>query len=275
MGRCLFFAWFVMDCPESKRSESEAESQQPALFADDAVGNALLLDNAQLDRICTGRSAERLKGLRELILLALEAGVGVETIATRAGVSAQVVRALKSNHWEKVVGGKKEFGALLLQTGLRWIGLARSKENEAEFRDLVIGAGIMTQRGLEAAAMGEIVEKEDPKELVDASQVMDRMKQLLAVEVPAEVPPADSGSVEKPSIPCISEAVSVSDAGLDARMPGQVGTLAVATTTPAAAANPVQEGEGGGLGRGVSANDSMGRDDRGFGAKAPSPEAHP
>ena len=231
--------------------------EQPALFAE-FDGSILLAPQEELTRRCTAKSVERLNGLRELILLSLETGAGVETISRRSGVSQETIRALKANHWEHVRAGRREFGVLMAQTAMRWLGLARLKENEAPFKDLVVGVGILSTKAMEfaALAMGEIEEKDLAKGALnveaEASAHTDRLRLMLADETSTETaaPEFTSGAqgAESPGIAvfeCLHGSVvshSVSETVTSAPGLGLVATVAGVGSASLASASPSVSG---------------------------------
>jgi hypothetical protein len=100
---------------------------------------------------------------------------------------------------ESIAGSQKTLGQYLLAHGARWVGIASTKEEQADFKSLMIGAGIAIQRGAEALGMGASEERVETKAIeLERDSVAERVRRLLA-EAPVVVT-SDSGSVQDVSI---------------------------------------------------------------------------
>lgn len=69
---------------------------------------------------------------------------------------------------------------MLMRTGGRWLGLARTKEDGASFKDLTIGAGIAMQHARELHMMGEVGEEKVVKEEQDHAQAAATLRALMS-----------------------------------------------------------------------------------------------
>jgi hypothetical protein len=223
-------------------SLSDLPPEQPPLFAFVDDDNMLLSTEELRVRFHTGTTAEKLEWKRNAILMLLGAGFPVRTIEVELHASHHVVVELAKRSAEKVSHFNKEFASILLSTGARWVGLARTKENEASFKDVMIGAGIVMQHARELQAMGTGLdgEKEFVKEATDRAAVAARLREWFDAGVSGSPLPTD---LEANSPELIGNGLAKEDAqrvegGVEAPRPGQLKGM---TEAPAAT-----DGEGGG-----------------------------
>lgn len=191
---------------------------QPALFEleDDS---ALLFEPEEMRKRYTAQQADKLERLKTSVLMLLSSWP-VEDIARHLHLNTRTVRALAAQSAEKVAGFNKEFGDMLVRTGARWIALARTREQDASFKDLNIGAGIVIEKASALLAMGQVAEERETKEVTDHVQAADALRRLMA-----------SGDTISTDVACITmgnEATPASGAGGGA---GEAG-LGQADATP-------------------------------------------
>jgi hypothetical protein len=155
---------------------AKSPSQQPALFAEQD-DEAMLLPQPEIAKRYSGKIADKLEFKRNAILMLLGAGYPVDTISVQLHANKRTVTELAKRCAEKVARFNKEFADILLSTGSRWVGLARTKEDGASFRDLTIGAGIVMQHARDLLAMGETGEKEIVQEAEDHAAAAARLRE--------------------------------------------------------------------------------------------------
>lgn len=197
-------------------------TSQMDLLTLDADHDGLLLPDERVRHVFTGEQMERRSQLKEAVVMLLGAGFGVEIIASRLSLSPQTVRELRNREWSAVVGSKNQFGEVLIRTGMRWVGIARSKEEHASFKDLTIGAGILFQRGAEAlsAAMGVVGEGRETNAAADPEATARRLAELMTrpAKVIEVAPDSESGATaaQVPDGQQLAEPEPVRDAVRDA-----------------------------------------------------------
>lgn len=152
---------------------------QPALFSPED-DSALLFSVEEVRKRYTAAQAEKLEWKRTAILMLLASDWPVETICRELNVSFRTVKALAAVHAQKVAGFNKEFAQILLQTGARFIGIARTKEQDASFKDLMIGAGIVMQHARETFMMGEVGEEKVVKGDEDRAAAAAELRRMMA-----------------------------------------------------------------------------------------------
>jgi hypothetical protein len=180
------------------------DDRQQVLF-EPTSDEALLLPAEEMRKHYTGQLAKNMEWKKGAILMLLGAGFGIRLIAEKLHVSTHTVTELLKRSASEVATHKREFAEILMSTGARWIGLARTKENGASFRDLTIGAGIVMQHARELVAIS--TGQSDGKEISQmAADHAERLRQLrewfdraeLGVPPPIEAPadPAGGADVE-------------------------------------------------------------------------------
>lgn len=147
--------------------------------------SALLFSVEERRKRYTAAQAAELERLHTSVLMLLSSWP-VDAIARELHLNTRTVRALAAMSAEKVAGFKKEFGEMLLRTGARWVALARTKEHEASFRDLNIGAGIVMDHARELALMGQVGEEPATKEDQDHVAAALALRALMDQARPAE-----------------------------------------------------------------------------------------
>lgn len=157
--------------------------QQPVLFQGPEDDNALLLPAEERRKRYTASQAAELERLHAAVMMLL-ACWPVEAIARELNLNTRTVRALAARDAEKVAGLEKGFADILLRTGARWIALARTREHEASFRDLNIGAGILMDHARALAMMGQVEGEAATKEVQDHAEAAAALRALMA---PGEV----------------------------------------------------------------------------------------
>lgn len=173
---------------------------------------AFFLSDEQLSKRYTADQAQAVSWKREAVCMLIAAGWPVEDISKRLHMSTRTVKALVGLQASKVAGDKKSFGKILHGLGARWFGLAQTIEGKAEFRDLVIAAGIATQRGSEVLAMGESG-GENVLEM-EAEQSAARAKLLAWIEpIDTQSPANSAGKADFVGVPA---AAPLADADRDA-----------------------------------------------------------
>lgn len=168
---------------------------QPALFVGEEDA-AILFPPEVLRKRYTAEHAAELERLATAICMLLPTWP-VETIARQLHVNLRTVRALAAREAEKVAGCSSGCAEVLMRTGFRWVALARSREHEAGFKDLTVGAGIIMQHARDLAAMGQIEQEKSTKEVVDHAEAAAELRRLMEGLAPAD----DTGSIDLPSIP--------------------------------------------------------------------------
>lgn len=160
-------------------NNAQSPSEQPALFSANELDDAaLLLPRHEREKRYTAEQAMELDRLATAVLMLLP-NWPVEAIASQLHLSTRTVKALAAQSAEKVAGFNKEFAGMLLRTGARWVGLARTIEHTANFRDLNIGAGIVMDHARELAAMGEGMETAETKEDADHCAAALELRRLM------------------------------------------------------------------------------------------------
>ena len=136
------------------------EADQPALFqfSEESV---LLLPREEVRKRYTARDAGRIEGLRQAVTMLLSARWPAETIAREMHISRRTVEAIAVQSSAEVAEFSKQYARVLVGVGSEFLALARTKQHEATFKDLVIGFGIVTQRGSELNATGESGEENE------------------------------------------------------------------------------------------------------------------
>lgn len=158
-------------------TESLPEPKQTALVPDAEF--YLPCPSSSPKKRYTARQLRAIESKRELVVMALASGWPPTVIAKRAGLNERTVCALAAAESQKVAGSRKEFAQCLHTLGARWFGLARTKEDEASFLQLVMAAGIATQRGSELLLTGEGVEEEKSVQETHGAEVRDRVANWL------------------------------------------------------------------------------------------------
>ena len=152
----------------------------------------MLLSASERTKRYSGKIAEKLQWKCNAILMLLGAGYPVDTISVQLQANKRTVTELAKRSAEKVARFNKEFADILLATGSRWVGLARTKEDGASFRDLTIGAGIVMQHARDLLAMGEMGEKENVKEIEDHALAAARLREWFEAGVAGSAAPEPS-----------------------------------------------------------------------------------
>ncbi len=173
----------VMSCQAEK---------QGAFFWSEHDG-ALLLPPEERRKRYTGKQAAELERLHTAVLMLLPSWP-VEDIARNLRLSTRTVRAVAAQSGEKVAGFNKEFAEVLIRTGARWVALAMTKEGDASFRDLNIGAGIVMDHARDLLLMGAMGEEKIVKEETDHARAAQALRDLAL----RAVAPPDTVSVGHP-----------------------------------------------------------------------------
>lgn len=224
----------------------QEQNLQPALAGlGELDDNALLFSREQL--LETKRyTAEQVKGLewkRNAVVLLLASDWPVETIASQLGVNTRTVRAIAARSAQEVAHSSKMFARICQGLGARWLGLAKTKENEASFLQLATAGAIAVDKAVLLESMGQFSDVAETKGGEDKAQAMAAIRALMAKQAPAD----DSASDAKSLIPGQSDDLTVDDAPGVA--PGQAQDPALAGLDAAAQAAP--RGAGGGAAPGA------------------------
>ncbi len=122
------------------------QDEQLALLDADA-DDALFVPREDLAKRYTAEQAKGIEAKGETILVLFGYGVPVERIAQLQHVNVRTVNALVAKSAEKVARNRQECAQALHTLGMGWFGLAKAKEHEAKFSELVVAGGIAMQRG--------------------------------------------------------------------------------------------------------------------------------
>lgn len=150
-------------CSEpEKMSKTTQNETEPLLFEDD--GPFFLLPPEEVKRKCrTGASLRRIERLREAVAMLLPAWP-IQEISRHLKVSQDTLRAFAAVEAEKVSECTIAFKAALQSTAFRWLALARGREHEASFKDLVVGLGMVLDMLNELNKTGLVAEEKAAKE---------------------------------------------------------------------------------------------------------------
>lgn len=197
---------------------SDPAEQPQALLFDLEDDDALLFSRTDLERTkrYTAEQVRNLEWKRDAIVMLLASDWPVEHIATRLHVNTRTVRAIAARSAAEVAGTAKMFGRVCQGLAARWMGLARTKEQEASFLQLVTAAGIATDKAQLLDAMGQVADVVDTKEAPDRAEAMAALRAMMADQAPAERLKTDLHSDGKPSNNTAESALSVRDAPTDA-----------------------------------------------------------
>jgi hypothetical protein len=141
--------------------------------------DALFTPSPDLPKRYTAEQARNIEAKRDMILLLFGTGIPVERIAATAKVNRRTVEALVAKDAERVALNRQEFAQTLHRLGASWFGLAKTKEHEAKFSELVVAAGIATQRGNEVGLLGASAEETRDTEAEVISDVGQRVREML------------------------------------------------------------------------------------------------
>lgn len=223
---------------------AELLPEQPALFEVPDDDAALLLPVEERRKRYTAEQALKLERVHKAVMMLLSAWP-VETIAKELHLSTRTVRALAVRSAQEVAGFDKKFADILLRTGARWVALARTKEEEASFRDLMIAAGISFDKARDLVMMGQVGEESVIKESQDHQAAAEALRRMMRA--------ADATSTESEPNAQESEGLTSDGAG-----DGAGG---------AAALGPEAGGAGGGSAGGTASDVPMDSRDGGLPAK--------
>ena len=136
------------------------DADQPPLFQF-SEENLLLLPRDEIRKRYTVRDAGRIEGLRQAVTMLLSARWPAETIAREMHISRRTVEAIAVQSSAEVANFSKEYARILVGVGSEFLALARTKQHEATFKDLMVGFGIVTQRSQELNSTGESGEENE------------------------------------------------------------------------------------------------------------------
>jgi hypothetical protein len=172
-----------------------SEPLQPALFEPDE-DDALLLPVELIQKRVTGKQAEQLEWKRNAILMLLASDWPIESISKAVGVNKRTVMALAAKHGEEVARRGEELAQVFLRTGARWLALARGREHEASFAQLIVASGIATDKAQLLAGMGQMSESGALKEEQDHVEAARALRILMDAEQAGDQ--ADGGRAPAP-----------------------------------------------------------------------------
>jgi hypothetical protein len=169
--------------PSSAKHEAQA-----ALF-DGESDDSLFIVREELERRYTAEQARKIDSRRELIVLAVAGGWPVERIAAAARCSCRTVRALAAREAEKVACSTRDYAKILRACSMRWLALAKTRDTEANFKDLVSGASFLgSQATAIESGMGEMAGEERGKEVgLDVEAEAARLMELMGGEADPDV----------------------------------------------------------------------------------------
>ncbi len=156
------------DLPRLDKVDVATPLESEPLF--DAIDDsALLYTPTQLKaKRYTAKQISKLGQVREAVFMLLPMWP-VEDIARRLGLNKRTVTALAAADTEKVARTSGEFKNLLRSTASRWLAIARSREHEASFQQLVIGLGILLDKARDLDMLGQMGDTSE-KEIVKADE---------------------------------------------------------------------------------------------------------
>jgi len=200
-------------------------NEQAALFNADDIDDSALLFGDEIRKRYTAQQVHGLECKRNAILMLVASDWPVETIARQLHVNLRTVTALAKRSGEEVAGFKKEFASMLMRTGGRWLGLARTKEDSASFKDLTIGAGIVMQHARELHMMGESGEEKVVKEEQDHAQAAAALRAMMGGErsEPGKLQPGEAGPDFESGVKACSDNGLQSDGAGDGAGPTRTG----------------------------------------------------
>ncbi len=137
------------------------ELEQSVLF-DHEDEEAILFSPDQIRKRYTGAQANKIEWRREAILMLLAAGWPIRRIKEKLHVNDGTITALAKQSAEKVGTLSSEFAEVLTRLAAGFFGLAATKADEADFKDLMIGGGIALTHARELQSMGLVGKKDVP-----------------------------------------------------------------------------------------------------------------
>lgn len=140
---------------------------------------------------CTGERSEKVKRLRGQILELTAVGVGVRKVASALGISAQLVRAVRSSAWER-----GELDPLKQKLGRQYLATADLLRAEALDRIEEIPAHVLLLASAQAADKGQLLTGGATARIERAAQAPADLHALIDA-LPCEVSPV--GAEEAPA----------------------------------------------------------------------------
>ena len=161
--------------------------QIPLIEAESDV--ALLLPSPELQKRYTGAQAEKIEWRRDCIIGMLGAGVfTIERICEMAHANCRVVKQLAQMHAAKISQDLQRCGERFISDAAMTFEMAKEKREQAPYRDLMVGGGILATNGL-AIKMAGAASGSDAATVIDVDTVnskADAARKWLANRKPAK-----------------------------------------------------------------------------------------